>query len=109
MMTQLVPSESSSAQAPSVAGRMAVLGVALSMGTMLDASLSTVCAWMFLKFSVRPGNELGAGMVTTCAVPRLKMKYIPRPMVAGDPVNVAGAIAELASLISMLVSVPSAV
>jgi hypothetical protein len=109
VITQLVPFDTSIAQAPSVAGKIAVPATLSPIGTMLDVALSTVCAWMFLKYSVLLGYDAAEGSVTTCAAPRLKMKNCPREMVAGDPVNVVGAIIASASLVLMLVNVPSAV
>ena len=71
MMTQLVPSDTTVAQAPEVAPKMPVLAEPPVIGTtLLDAELSA-WAWVFLKFTVRPTQSEAAGSVTTQAEPDL--------------------------------------
>lgn len=63
MITQLVPLDTSSAHAPSVAGSIAVPAVPLSIGTTLDEPDITVCAWMVLMVISRPSQSAALGRV----------------------------------------------
>ena len=72
-MTQVLPSQYKVAHAPSVAGRMEVLGVLVMRdSTLLDAE-TTDCALMVLKCRVRPLDTEAVGKVTVTVPTRLKM------------------------------------
>jgi hypothetical protein len=63
MMTQLVPFDTNSAHAPSVAGKIAVPAASPSIGTTLDVLDITVCAWMVLIVNSRPSQLAALGKV----------------------------------------------
>lgn len=64
MISQLVPFDTSIAQAPAVAGRIGVDAEPPSLGMTLDEAELTSCAAMFLSQSIRPGKDAAAGKVS---------------------------------------------
>ena len=70
-MTQLVPSDTTTAQAPEVAPKIAVPAAPPVIGTTLLDAESSAWAWVFLKFTVRPTQSEAAGSVTTQPEPVL--------------------------------------
>jgi hypothetical protein len=76
MMTQLVPLEYNVHQAPSVAGRIAVPAVALSIGATLEDAETTDCAWIVLNQSVLPSVIVGSGRVTVTVPARSKINLL---------------------------------
>jgi hypothetical protein len=74
---QLVPSQTSNAHAPSVAGRIAVPAEPPSRGTTLDDADITVNAWIVEITRMRPALEAAAGSVIVLGdEPRLEMMNV---------------------------------
>src|SRR5262245_56708253 len=92
MTTQLEPSLCNSAHAPSVAGRMAVPAVALVLGTTLEATDTTACAWIVLIMRRRPGNAAADGSVALLVAARLEMMLVVVAATVKSPVSVTGAV-----------------
>ena len=91
MMTQFVPSLTSSAHFPAVAARIAVPAVSVSSGLTLDDAEITVNAARVLILTRRPTQDDAAGSVTVIEAPPLQMtsfSFAPR---LNDVVLVTGA------------------
>jgi hypothetical protein len=83
MIIQLVPSDTSAAQSPVDAARMAVAAAPPAKPTTLLDADTKVCAWVFLKFNCRPVLVEGVGKVTVQVEPDLLLmnQVSPAPTV----------------------------
>src|SRR5258706_4842476 len=76
MICQLEPSDFRSAHLPAVAARIAVPAAPPTRGTTLEASDTTVCAWIVRIVSSRPGTAAADSRVSVIVPARFAMNAL---------------------------------